>query len=79
MGLSALTKRRRIARQLRYLLGEPAYDWILQFAGKRACIRDAVYCGVLPEEAKQMGVGQELPLEKCYAVLRARAHSILHL
>jgi hypothetical protein len=76
VSLRELTGKRRIARQLQYILGEYVFDQVLQFEDQRACIRDPVYIGVLPEEAREIDVGKEHPLEWCSPVLQAHVHSI---
>jgi hypothetical protein len=79
VNFDALTGRKHIVRQLRDILGESAYDQLLQFERKRACIQGSLYSGILPNEAMQTRVDKGLPLEQCSPVLQAHVHSILNI
>ncbi|CAE7219815.1 hypothetical protein HRS9139_09660 [Pyrenophora teres f. teres] len=73
----ALVECERIARQLRDIIGDLAYDQLSQFERKRIDVRDPVYRGLLPEEGLELKVGEALPLEQCSPILQAYVQSVV--
>ena len=71
----AIIECERIARQLRNIIGDLAYDQLLQLEEKRIDIRDPVYRSIALEELLQIEEGEVLPLEQCSPILQAHVKS----
>ena len=75
--LGPLVKSERLASQLQNLVGNPLYHQLLRPQGKRIVVEDPAHCIVLSDVILQLSIGDSIPLEQCYPVLKARIHSIL--
>ena len=68
--LGALLLHTRCASQLRDIVGEHTYEQLLEFEDKGMDVLDPVYSGILPDDLP-IGVGEEVPLEKCSPMFHA--------